>query len=116
MGVLTVFRSDGESVDGRIARNVEIDILLKIQATLDFVAQIVEVAEQVFIDLHAMAFHTASPILIVRGSLGILEDEANDIALKGIINLAGKRLLQFNLGFEDPGHSRGYVLGYHAQI
>ena len=115
MGMLTVFRGDGEGIDGGIARDVEIDILLKIQATLDFVAQIVEVAEQVFIDLHAVAFHTASPILVVRRSLGVLEDETNDIALKGIINLAGKSLLQFNLGFENPGHG-GYILGYHAQI
>ena len=91
-------RRDGEGVDGGIPRHVEIDGLLEAQPFLDVVAKIVEVPEEILFHFHAVALHAASPVIVVRGVLRILEDELHDIALQGRINLGGKFLLEFEFG------------------
>ena len=109
--VFTVFCRNGKGVDGGVAGDIVVHFLLKVQALLDFMAQVVKVPQQVFVGLHAVAFHPAPPIVVVGAPLGIFEDKAYYIALKGMINLAGKRLLQLNLGFKDSGHN-GCYMGY----
>ena len=98
MGLALAFGRDGEGVDGGIAGDIKVYGFLEGQALLHLLAQGIKAAQEIFVCLHAVAFHAAPPVLVVRGAFGVLADKLDHIALQSAVNLACKLFLKGNFG------------------
>ena len=72
-------------------------------------AEAVKVAQQVLVGFHAMAFHPAAPVLILRGLVGMFEDVLHDVALQGVIDLCSKFFFELDFGIQVVHIERNFV-------
>ena len=91
--------SPGTGIDAGIARHIEIYRLMEIKRILHFLAQRVEIPKDLLINLHTVSFHLTPVNILGHGVINVIEDEADDVSLKGIVYLLGKLFLLPNLIF-----------------
>ena len=72
-------------------------------------AEAVEIAQQVLVGFHAVTFHPAAPVLILRGLVGMFEDVLHDVALEGTVDLCGKLFFELDFGIQAVHIERNFV-------